>query len=79
MDSKQRQQLKKYVDLIIGRWQLIAICLLLSVGVGLISYLYIPKSYQSAAVLSYEQQQINPTKMDPEQGKVLLQQAVATL
>ena len=32
MDSKQRQQLKKYVDLIIGRWQLIAICLLLSVG-----------------------------------------------
>ena len=79
MDSKQRQQLKKYVDLIIGRWQLIAICLLLSVGAGLISYLNIAKSYQSTAVLSYEQQQISPTKMDPEQGRNRLQEAVATL
>ena len=79
MDSKQRQQLKKYVDLVLGRWQFITICLLLSIGAGLIYYLTIPKSYQSTSVLSYEQQQISPTKMDPEQGRNRLQEAVATL
>ena len=79
MDSKQRQQLKKYVDLVLGRWQLIVGCLLLGVGTGLVFYLTIPKSVQSTSVLSYEQQQINPTKMDPEQGRNRLQEAVATL
>ncbi|MBP7516551.1 MAG: hypothetical protein KA768_01840 [Desulfobulbus sp.] len=79
MDSKQRQQLKKYVDLVLGRWQLIVGCLLLGVGTGLVFYLTIPKSFQSTSVLSYEQQQINPTKMDPEQGRNRLQEAVATL
>lgn len=79
MDNKQRQQLKKYVDLVINRWQLIAICLLLGIGTGLIVYLNVPKSYQSTAVLSYERQQINPAKMDPEQGRNEIRQAVATL
>ena len=36
--------------------------------------------YQSTALLSYEQQQINPTaRMDPEQGRVRLREALATL
>ena len=79
MDNKQRQQLKKYVDLVLGRWQLIVSCLLLGVGAGLVVYLTIPKSYRSTSVLSYEQQQISPTNMDPEQGRNRLQEAVATL
>ena len=79
MDSTQRRQLKKYVDLVVGKWQLIVACLLLSVAVGLIFYLRIPKSYQSTSVLSYERQQINPTNMDPEQGRNEIRQAVATL
>jgi polysaccharide chain length determinant protein (PEP-CTERM system associated) len=79
MDIKQRQLLKKYVDLLIQRWRLISICLLLGVTCGLGYYLYVPKVFQSSATLSYERQQINPAKMDPEQGKQLLQDSLATL
>lgn len=79
MDTTQRQLIKKYVDLVLERWRLIAACLLLAVTTGLIFYLFIPKSYQSTATLSYEQQQINPTRMDPEQGRNQLKEAVATL
>jgi polysaccharide biosynthesis transport protein len=60
MDNKQRQLIKKYVDLLIARWQLIALCLLIAVIAGLGYYLRFPKLYQSTSVLSYEQQEINP-------------------
>lgn len=79
MDNTQRQQLKKYADLVIERWRLITGCLFLSITVGLGYYLSVPKIYQGTSLLSYEQQQINPTKMDPEQGRIRLQEAVATL
>ncbi len=79
MDNNQRQQIKKYVDLAMERWRLITTCLLVAITAGLLYYLSIPKVYQSVAVLSYEQQQINPTRMDPEQGRIRVQDAVATL
>lgn len=79
MDIQQRQLIKKYVDLLIHRWRLLGICLLLSVTGGLGYYLYVPKEFQSSATLSYERQQINPAKMDPEQGKQQLQDSLATL
>jgi polysaccharide chain length determinant protein (PEP-CTERM system associated) len=79
MDIKQRQLIKKYVDLVIGRWRLIVSSLLVGITVGLGYYFYVPKIYQSTALLSYEQQQINPAKMDPEQGRVRLQESLATL
>lgn len=46
---------------------------------GLLAYLQMPKIYESKALLSYEQQQINPAKMDPEQGRLRLREALATL
>ncbi|MCL2789700.1 MAG: hypothetical protein FWD79_03565 [Desulfobulbus sp.] len=49
----------------------------MTVGVGY--YKTVPPVYQSIALLSYEQQQINPGKMDPEQGKGRLQDSLATL
>jgi len=79
MDSKQRQLLKKYVDLIIHKWRLISISLLLGVSIGLVYYFYVPKIYQSATLLSYESRQINPAKMDPEEGRNRLQESLATL
>jgi len=79
MDSKQRQLIKKYVDLVIDRWRLIAASLLVAITVGLAYYLYVPKIYQSDALLSYEQRQINPAKMDPEQGRANLGDTLATL
>jgi len=79
MDIKQRQLIKKYVDLVINRWRLLAVSLLVAITAGLAYYLYVPKIYQSTSLLSYEQQQINPAKMDPEQGRNRLQESLATL
>lgn len=79
MDSKQRQLIKKYVDLVIDRWRLIVASLLVAITVGLGYYLYVPKLYESTSLLSYEQRQINPAKMDPEQGKANLGDTLATL
>lgn len=79
MDSKQRQLMKKYVDLVAYRWRLISISTLLGLSLGLGYYLSLPKLYQSTTLLSYEAQQINPAKMDPEQGKIRLQDSLATL
>ena len=79
MDIKQRQLIKKYVDLIINRWLFLAASLLVTITAGLGYYLYVPKIYQSTSLLSYEQQQINPAKMDPEQGRNRLQESLATL
>lgn len=76
MDVKQRQLIKKYVDLVIHRWRLISISLLVGLTIGLGYYFSLPKTYQSTALLSYEQQQINPAKMDPEQGRSRLQESL---
>ncbi|MBM9537240.1 hypothetical protein [Desulfobulbus alkaliphilus] len=79
MENKQRQLLKKYVDLVIAKWQWIALCLLIACLAGLGHYLRTPKLYQSTAVLSYEQQRISPTRMDPEQGRSRLRETLGTL
>ncbi|MBM9613404.1 hypothetical protein JWJ90_03790 [Desulfobulbus rhabdoformis] len=79
MDIKQRQLIKKYVDLILHSWRLISLVLLVGLSIGLGYYLKIPKLYQSTALLSFESQQINPAKMDPEQGRRRLRESLATL
>lgn len=80
MDTQQRKLIKKYSDLIIDKWWLVVSSIFLTVTVGLGYYLFVPKVYQSTALLSYEQQQINPTaRMDPEQGRLRLREALATL
>lgn len=79
MDIKQRQLIKKFTDIILAKWWLIAACVLIAVTIGQMYYLRMPKEYQSTALLSYEQQQINPARMDPEQGRNRLRDALATL
>ncbi|MCL1981112.1 MAG: Wzz/FepE/Etk N-terminal domain-containing protein [Proteobacteria bacterium] len=79
MNNQQRQLIKKYVDLVLARWRFITSCLLLGITIGLGYYNFVPKIYQGTALLSYEQQQINPGKMDPEQGRSRLQESLATL
>jgi len=79
MDIKQRQLIKKNVDLIFHSWRLISIVLLVGLSIGLGYYFYLPKIYQSTALLSFETQQINPAKMDPEQGRQRLRESLATL
>lgn len=79
MDIKQRQLIKKFTDIILAKWWLIAACVLIAVTIGQMYYLRMPKEYQSTALLSYEPQQINPARMDPEQGRIRLRDSLATL
>jgi len=79
MENLQRQQIKKYVILILSHWKLLAVCLLASLTLGLGIYLKLPKVYRCTALLSYERQQINPARMAPEQRNQQIRGTVSTL
>jgi polysaccharide chain length determinant protein (PEP-CTERM system associated) len=79
MENQQRQQLKKYLDLLVFHWKLLAVCLLGAVTVGLVVYLQKPKIYKCTSLLSYERQQINPARMAPERTNQRLRDTVSTL
>ena len=79
MENQQRQQVKKYIDLLVQRWQLITGCLLVAMTIGLGIYLKMPKLYHCTALLSYEKQQINPGRMAPEREGQRLREIVSTL
>ncbi len=79
MENQQRQQIKKYIDLLVLNWRLIAASLLVAMTLGLVVYLLMPKVYQCTALLSYERQQINPARMAPERENQQLRDTVSTL
>jgi len=79
MENQQRQQIKKYIDLLVQHWRLITACILVSLTVVLGIYLTMPKVYRCTALLSYERQQINPGKMAPERQGQRLRETVSTL
>ena len=62
---------KQVTDILLRRKSLLVSCILIAVSLGLVRYLTQPKTYQGMALLSYQQQSINPTKMSPdEQAKI---------
>ena len=69
MDTEQRKQIKKYLDLLFLRKKMIFIFLLIAVGVGLYSYVKTPKVYLSTSMLMYQRQKINPAKMSPDEER----------
>ena len=72
MDLKQSQQIRKYVDIIFRRKALIVAFLLLGVAGGLTVTVITPKVYRATALLSYQEQRINPAKMSPDvKGTIL--------
>lgn len=66
MDSAQRQQANKYIDLFNRQKTLIILIFLLSLPLGLAVYFFTPKVYQSTSLLSYQQQAISPNKLSPD-------------
>lgn len=66
MNNKQRQQLSKYINIVIRRKTMIITLVFIAIISGLASYLSMPRIYQSSALLSYQQQKINPSKMSPD-------------
>jgi len=73
MNSQQSQFdiLNKYLNLFLLRYKLISVFLLLSVSAGPLIYLKIPKMYQSSASIIYKEQNINPSRMAPDEGMQL--------
>jgi len=70
MNAQQSQidLLIKYANLFVSRYKIIILCLLLAVTVGYAFYLKIPKIYQSSASIIFKEQQINPTRLSPDEG-----------
>lgn len=63
--------LKQIIDTTLRRKVLIITCLLLAITLGLLRYITQTKTYQGVALLTYQQQKINPTQMSPdEQSKI---------
>ncbi len=79
MENQQRQQVKKYFDLLAAHWKLLVACLLIGLTVGLVAYLRMPKLYKCTALLSYERQQINPSRMAPERDNQQIRDTVSTM
>ncbi len=69
MEQQESQGLNipHITDLLYRRKFLIIISVLLCISAGLTYYLLQPKIYQSTALLSYQQQKINPAKMSPDE------------
>ncbi|MFT5728855.1 MAG: polysaccharide chain length determinant protein (PEP-CTERM system associated) [Desulforhopalus sp.] len=68
MDTQPPQgiDIQQIVDIILRRKAIIVSCILAGLTLGLPAYLIQPKTYQSTALLSYQQQSINPSKMSPD-------------
>ncbi|MBC2714553.1 MAG: hypothetical protein HF978_04515 [Desulfobacteraceae bacterium] len=70
MNTQQSQLdiLNKYMNLFVSRYKLIVVCLLLAVSAAYPFYLKIPKTYQSSASIIYQEQNINPSRLSPNEG-----------
>ncbi len=78
MEKEQRQQIEKTLAIVNRRKEFISICLLISLVAGLAYYLRTPKVYQASALIRYQQQSINPSKMSPD-VKTRLKDMVGTV
>jgi polysaccharide chain length determinant protein (PEP-CTERM system associated) len=78
MDSKQSRQVRKYIDIILrGKVSIVAF-MLLGVATGLILNVIMPKQYRAMALLSYQEQKVNPNKMSPD-VQTKIREMVSTL
>jgi polysaccharide biosynthesis transport protein len=63
---EKEQQLGKLIKFVSRNLRLVLICWLLGLAGGLVWYLRSPKVYQASALIMYQQQQVNPTRMSPD-------------
>jgi polysaccharide chain length determinant protein (PEP-CTERM system associated) len=66
-DNSQLEIINKYINLFVIRYKLIIISALLTVSIGYAVYLRMPKIYESTASIMYQEQNINPTRLSPDQ------------
>jgi len=78
MNIDQRQQLRKYLEIVLRKKSVIFTFLFIALLAGLGVYLTAPRVYQSSVLLSYQQQKINPSKMSPDMA-ARIRDTVSTL
>lgn len=66
MEQQQRQQVKKYIDLVARQRKMIIAFVLIAIVAGLGVYVKTPKVYESTALLIYQRGKITPGKMAPD-------------
>jgi polysaccharide biosynthesis transport protein len=66
MEPQQIHQIRKIADMVYRRKALICLAVLFTLAGGLGVYLKQPKLYEASALLSYQQQRVNPTAMSPD-------------
>ena len=72
------KQLIDILDVLLRRKALIVSCILIATTLGVVIYLLQPKTYQSTALLNYQQQRVNPAKMSPDE-EAYIKDIVSTL
>ena len=75
----QRQLIKKYLDILLRRKKIVIACLLIGIVGGLGVYAITPKTYQALSLIKYQRQQINPTRMSPDDLRSRTKEAVETV
>ncbi|GAB6194011.1 GumC family protein [Desulfocastanea catecholica] len=66
-EEPQGLDIKRLIDVVLGRKALIVSCILSALTIGLAVYLLLPKLYQGTALLTYQQSKINPAQMSPDE------------
>ena len=79
MEVDQRQQLRKYIDLVLRRKKIIITAFLCAFVSGVGVYLRTPKVYLSSSLIMFQQQQINPSKMSPDVAAIKTTEIVNTV
>ena len=68
--ASQQSQLDvvyNYINLVLRRYRLIVVCLLLAVTLAYPFYLRLPDVYQSSSSIIYQEGNINPTRLSPDE------------
>ncbi len=79
MLNEQRQIIKKYIDILLRRKAILISCFIIGIAAGLGLYLTNPKIYESTALLKYQRQSVNPTKMSPDDLRTQTREVVETV
>ncbi len=79
MNHEQRLTIKKNLDILLRRKRTIIVFLLLAIAGGTAYYLQLPKIYQSAALIRYQQQSVNPSVMSPDDTRTHTRDIVNTI
>jgi len=65
--QSQQEVLFGYVNLILRRYRLIGVCFLLAITAAYPYYIFVPNIYRSSASIIYQEQNINPSRMSPDE------------